>query len=129
MVVGSVSDARVRPSGRALRERSHRSCAGWSYSRYAMSAPERNHLHKTFPDAVAGITSEVHARLDAEMSEKDAQAVTTAIEKAVVAGVRLGFVEAAAQLDESDVPVHITRFNLTVDVTDDWAEQYSDGAT
>jgi hypothetical protein len=94
-----------------------------------MSAPERDHLHKAFPDAVAGITSEVYARLDAELSEKDAQAVTTAIEKAVVAGVRLGFIEAAAQLDESDAPVQITRFNLTVDVTDDWAERYSDGAT
>jgi hypothetical protein len=91
--------------------------------------PERDHLHKAFPDAVAGITSEVHARLDAELSEKDAQAVTTAIEKAVVAGVRLGFVEAAAQLDESDAPVQIARFNLTLDVTDDWADWYSDGAT
>lgn len=94
-----------------------------------MSALARDHLHKAFPDAVAGITSEVHARLDAELSEKDAQAVTTAVEKAAVAGVRLGFIEAAAQFDESDAPVRITRFNLTVDVTDDWAERYSDGAT
>ena len=60
------------------------------------------------------------------MSDKDAQAVTTAIEKAVVAGARLGFAEAAAQLDEADVPVH-SRINLTLDVTDDWAERYSDG--
>jgi hypothetical protein len=91
-----------------------------------MSALARDHLHKAFPDTVAGITSEVHARLDAELSEKDAQAVTTAVEKAVVAGVRLGFIEAGAQFD---APVRITRFNLTVDVTDDWAERYSDGAT
>jgi hypothetical protein len=94
-----------------------------------MSAPDRGHLQKVFPDAVAGITSEVYARLDAELSEKDAQAVTTAIEKAMVAGVRLGFGEAAAQVDESDAPVHVAGFKLTVDVTDDWAERHSDGAT
>ncbi len=94
-----------------------------------MSAPLRDNLQKAFPGAVGGITTEVHTRLDVELSEKDAQAVTTAIEKAVVAGVRLGFVEAAAQVDESDAPVHIRRFNLTFDVTDDWAERYSNGAT
>jgi hypothetical protein len=37
--------------------------------------------------------------------------------------MRLGCAEAAAQVVESGAPIQIERFNLTLEVVDDWAEQ------
>lgn len=84
-----------------------------------MPAPERDHLHTAILDAVGEVLGEVHARLKAKLSEQDTQAVMTGIEKAVVTGVRVGFVEAAAQVEESGVSLGIKRLSLTFGVTDD----------
>jgi len=82
-----------------------------------------DHLMKVLMDSVQPIVREVHERLDAELSEKDLIAVSTAIAKSVVEGARAGVAEAAAQVQEALPDAHI-HLQQEISEYDEWAERY-----
>ncbi len=87
-------------------------------------APEFDHLAAALDDATLPICEELRARLDAELSEKDWLAVTTAIAKATIEGLRRGTNELAAQVDEALPAEKEVHWDLDLDCTDLWAERY-----
>lgn len=84
-----------------------------------------NGLTQAVIDDGAEILLELWERLDADLSEKDRVAVSTAICKALDAGVKRGFAEVGAQLIEQEVPVELR--NMRTPIEDEWAELYGGG--
>jgi hypothetical protein len=86
--------------------------------------PEFDHLAAALDDATVSICAELDARLDARLSEKDWLAISTAIAKATVEGLKRGANEFAAQLDEALPDENEVSWHLDLDCTDLWAERY-----
>lgn len=82
-----------------------------------------DHLTKVLVDSAGPIIRELQARLDTDLSEKDATAVGTALEKALTAGARAGLAEAVAQVQEA-LPQANIQLRQDIASTDEWAERY-----
>jgi len=87
-------------------------------------APEFDHLAAALDDATAPIASELRERLDVVPSEKDWLAITTAIAKATVEGLRRGAQEFSEQVDEALPDESQLTWKLDLDCNDLWAERH-----
>jgi hypothetical protein len=92
-------------------------------------APEFDHLAESLDDATARITSELRARLECAPSEKDWLAISTAIAKATLEGLRRGAEEIGAQVDEAVPEGQEVSWNLDLDCTDLWAQRYGEASS
>ncbi len=83
-----------------------------------------NDLTKMLRDSLRPITEEMDARIE-ELSAADALAVRSALVKAAVMGVRLGFADAVVQLVERLGPDD-PRAELRLEIidADPWAEEH-----
>ncbi len=91
-------------------------------------APEFDHLTDALDDATATICRELLTRLERAPTEKDRLAITTAIAKAAVEGLRRGAKELGAQLDEAIPEGQVVSWNLDLDCTDLWEQRYGEAA-
>jgi hypothetical protein len=87
-------------------------------------ASDPEHLMTALSAESGQIARELFQRLDAQLSEKDITAVSTALAKLAFASVWIAAAEMAAQLDEQDA----LRVNLRFEIaeSDTWAEEYGD---
>ncbi len=90
-------------------------------------APEFDHLPTALEEAVAPIDAELRARLEHRPSERDWLAITTAIAKACVEGVRRGAGEFSEQVDEALPTDREVHWHLDLACNDLWAERYGGG--
>lgn len=75
-------------------------------------------------DAAAPIGAELRDRLEQSPSESDWLAMTTAIAKATVAGLKRGAEEFAAQIEEVLPEGRHVSWDLELDCTDLWEQRY-----
>ncbi len=87
-------------------------------------APEFDHLADSLDDAATPISEELKGRLERTPSEKDWLAITTAIAKATVEGLRRGAEELGEQVGEAIPEDREVSWNLDLDCTDLWAQRY-----
>ena len=90
--------------------------------------PEFDHLADSLDDVATPISAELRARLEISLSEKDWLAITTAIAKATVEGLRRGANELSAQVEEAIPDGQQVSWDLDLDCTDLWAQRYGGAA-
>ena len=91
-------------------------------------APEFDHLADALDDDAGPIVQELRARLGAAPSDKDWLAITTAIAKATVAGLRRGAEECSEQIEEVLPEGRHISWDLDLDCTDLWEQRYGESA-
>jgi hypothetical protein len=79
-------------------------------------------------DATQRIAEELGSRMSRGLSERESVAITTAILKGVVAGVRIGAAEVSAQAIEHGVKIHLNLDEVGLGGLDPWLERYGAGA-
>jgi hypothetical protein len=89
----------------------------------AMSNQPTSNLTRVLTDEGGAIVRELSERLDAELSEKDVVAVSSAITRALLAGAQRGIAEATAQVIEQ-LPGAEIKLHADVLQHDEWAERY-----
>jgi hypothetical protein len=82
-------------------------------------------LTRVLADEASAIARELWARLEDELSDKDALAISTALTKAVIEGANRAIVDVTAQVTEQLAP-QIT-MDPMAEVPDMWAEEYGPG--
>lgn len=90
-------------------------------------APEFEHLAESLDEDTQSVGEELRARLDANPSDKDWLAITTALAKAAVIGLRRGAAEFSEQLDEALPADEHVEWHLDLECNDVWAHRYAQG--